>query len=372
MSIVEKVGTSKIMLLTNQLHASPPGGRELLCKLNYDALKEIYGDRMVLFELPRLRRHGFKVAVNAFLGHVDGLDGTVIRNALQTIQAENIVKIFVDGSNLGSVVKAVKQEVPSVEICTFFHNVEARFFLGSLRQNKTLRALAVLIVNYLAERKAVRYSDKIICLSRRDSCLLRKLYGRAATHVSPIALHDKLPKNHNLSRGKTCEKFALFVGGTFYANLAGITWYIKHVVPQIHIKVCIVGRGFDYLRPQLELEGKVVVIGAVDSLAEWYLNAHFVIAPIFDGSGMKTKVAEALMYGKKIIGTSEAFAGYEDIVEHAGWVCVSAREFIEATKRATDSVVKPFAHDLRSIYEEKYSYVAGRKRLADILRTGAW
>ena len=161
------------MLVTKRLEPNPCSGRELLCKLNYDVLSAIYDDRLVLFELPIGRLQGLRSLVNAFRGHVDGLNDTIIKDALRTIQKENINKVFVDGSNLGGLVKIVKQRLPQVEVITFFHNVEARFFLGSLRQTKTLRALAVLLANYLAERKAVRYSDKIICLSERDSRLLQ-------------------------------------------------------------------------------------------------------------------------------------------------------------------------------------------------------
>jgi polysaccharide biosynthesis protein PslH len=334
-----------------------------------------------LLEMPVSRVKGLKSIgglqsiIGAFRGHIDGLNDAVIRKALQTIQTENISKVFVDGSNLGGFVKIVKRELRNVEVITFFHNVEARFFLGALRQTRALRALGVLIVNYLAERKSVRHSDKIICLGERDSRLLQKLYGRAATHLSPMALHDTLKKKPEFSaseaREKSREKFALFVGGVFYANRAGITWFIDHVVPRIDIRIFIVGRGFEDFRPQLEREGKVMIVGAVDSLSEWYLDAHFVIAPIFDGSGMKTKIAEALMYGKKIVGTPEAFSGYEDIADRVGWVCKSADDFVDAIGHAKDSVIKPFAPDLRAIYEERHSYPAARSRLARILGAGA-
>lgn len=357
----------KLLLLTKQLHARPAGGRELLCKLNRDALKDIYGDRLVAFELPRGRLLGLKAIATAFRGHIDGLNDATINMALETIQAENVGKIFVDGSNLGGFVKLAKRRFPHVEITTFFHNVEARFFLGALRETKALRALAVLIANYLSERKAVRYSDKLICLSERDGRLLQKLYGRAATHVSPMALQDKRPSDEEFSVPLPNEKFALFVGGVFYANRAGITWFVKHVVPHIQIRICIVGRGFEDLKTELEHEGKVEVVGAVDSLAEWYRNAHFVIAPIFDGSGMKTKVAEALMFGKRVIGTPEAFSGYEDVAVRAGWVCSTADDFIAAIARANNSIVLPFDPELRASYEEKHSYSAARARLAGIL-----
>ncbi len=358
---------AKVMLVTNQLHASPLGGRSLLCKLNHDALKDIYGDSFVLFELPKSRLHGLKSGLNTFRGHIDGLSNLTIGEALQTIQSEHVGKVFVDGSNLGAFVKAAKRRFPNVEVITFFHNVEARFFLGSLKQTKSLRALAVLVVNYLAELMAVRYSDKIICMSERDSRLLRKLYGRAATHISPMALQDKLPTNLDLSVNNSPEKFALFVGGVFYANRTGISWFVKHVVPQIDIKICIVGRGFEDLKHELEREGKVEVIGVVDSLAKWYLDSLFVIAPIFDGSGMKTKVAEALMFGKKIVGTPEAFSGYEGIAERAGWVCVTAEDFVAAIGQAEDGIVNSFDPEMRALYVEKYSYPAARSRLAEIL-----
>ena len=359
--------TANVMLLTNKLQQAPSGGRELLCKLNHDALKEIYGDRLVLFELPRQRLQGIKSILNAFRGHIDGLDKETIGETLLTIQSNAVAKVFVDGSNLGAFAKRAKQRLPQVEISTFFHNVESRFFLGSLRQKRTFHALAVFLVNYLAERNSVRYSDKIICLSERDSRLLQKVYGRPATHVSPMALEDKLPAGFEQGARLPQEKFALFVGGVFYANRAGIAWFVEQVVPRIEIKIRIVGRGFEDLRQELERDGKVEVVGAVDQLAEWYRDAHFVIAPIFDGSGMKTKVAEALMYGKKVVGTSEAFSGYEDIVERAGWSCATADEFVDAIAHAQREVTLGFDPQLRALYEEKYSLPAARERLAKIL-----
>lgn len=357
----------KVMLLTKQLDAFPAGGRELLCKLNHDALEEIYGDRLVVFELRSCPLQGLRSVLSAFKGHIDGLDESNIASALKVIQRENISKVFIDGSNLGVFAKAIKAKLPQVEVSTFFHNVEARFFLGSLREKKNLRAMAVLIVNYLAERMSVRHSDKIICLSERDSNMLHKFYGRSATHVSSMALQDKMPGDFGRSTNSSPEKFALFVGGVFYANRAGIAWFVAHVAPRISIKTCIVGRGFEALRQELECDGKVEVVGAVDQLADWYRDAHFVIAPIFDGSGMKTKVAEALMYGKKIIGTPEAFSGYEGIAERAGRICATADEFVAAIESADIMVSVPFDPELRSLYQDTYSFSAARSRLAEIL-----
>jgi glycosyltransferase involved in cell wall biosynthesis len=365
-SLTKFSSQGRVLLVTNELQSSPSGGRQLLCKLNFEILKSLYGDRLVLFELPRGVIYGKKSIISTFRGNIDGLTDDRIISAIRIIEFEKIKQVFVDGSNLGEIVKSIKRALPNVQISTFFHNVEVRFFLGALRQFKTMRALAVLIVNYLAERKSVYYSDKLICLSERDSVLMRRIYGHGATHVSPMALEDKLPINVEHFE-RPCEKFLLFVGGDFYANRAGILWFVNHVAPRIKIKIYIVGRGFEDLKTKLEINEKIQVVGSVDSLTTWYLGSYLVIAPIFDGSGMKTKVAEALMHGKKVIGSPEAFSGYNDVVQYAGWECVTANDFVAAIECSLDMDLKPFDPLLRRIYEDQYSFDAAKVRFMDIM-----
>ena len=155
----------KYLLLTNQLEKSPTGGRQLLCKLNHDILKEIYGDRLLVFELPKTKIRGLKAIINSFKGNIDDLNENVIKDILQKIHVENVNNVFVDGSNLGEFSNVLKKRFPKVGISIFFHNIEARFFFDLFCLRKSLHALAVLIVNYLSERKAVLYGDKLICIS---------------------------------------------------------------------------------------------------------------------------------------------------------------------------------------------------------------
>lgn len=357
---------SRIMLVTKHLPLVPKGGREMLCNVNYSVLSSIFGRRLVVFELSPSRPSNVFQILNTFRGHIDGLTGQSIANAIDTIRRENVKKVFVDGSNLGALVSAIKNQLNYVEVTVFFHNVESRFFWGSLVSEKTLRALAIFVANSLAERKSVHFSDKRICLSVRDSNLLRRLYGKAASHISPIALEDQFsPTNQNHS---SMEPFALFVGGSFYANRNGIIWFVKHVAPYVRIKTYIVGSGMQEIQSQLTTSENVEVIGEVDILGDWYRRALFVIAPIFDGSGMKTKVAEALMFGKKIVGSPEAFVGYENTLPQAGWVCESVEDFIAAIAEAqlnlTDNTFDP---TLRQLYKNHFSCAASEMRYSRIL-----
>ena len=269
-----------VLLLTNQLEVSPKGGREMLCKLNHDVLIDIHSNSLIVLELTKRSVSGIKSFINAFRGHIDGVNNEAIDVIFHTIRSKSVGSVFVDGSNFGELVHQINKEFPQIKVFTFFHNVEARFFWGLWRLNNTMHALGVLLANVLAERKAVKFSDKIICLSVRDSGLLKKLYGRGATHIAPMVLQDMYHASFEEFVTNPPEPFALFVGGVFYANRTGIEWFVREVVPQIQLPIYIVGRGFEVFRAELEVPGKVVVVGAVESLAGWYQRAQFVIAPI--------------------------------------------------------------------------------------------
>ena len=358
------------LLLTKSYSVKPFGGRDLLCKLNNNALSLILRERLLTINIANHRRRSLRSKLFSLIGFIDGIDHHVIKSTLDFIGNNSIKRVFVDGSSFGCLVSFIKKRFPQVEVITFFHNVEARFFWGSFRAEKTLHSVAVLIAIYFAERNAVRFSDKRICLSERDSIILKKIYGKGGTHILPLALEDQKIACSSELISLNSDPFALFVGGDFYANREGIKWFVKHVVPSIGIRICIVGKGMEALRSQLQIPNRVDVLGLVDNLADWYRRARFVIAPIFDGSGMKTKVAEALMHGKKVIGTAEAFSGYDDNVKAACWCCNNSSEFVEAIYNAVETIEFEYDPAMRDLFEKHYSFSAATERFNILLNSG--
>lgn len=355
------------LFVTHPLGAPPAGGRAMLSRMTHDALQDLHYGRLAVTELsPERARGADKLA--AMRGHIDGVGDATLAGIVDRVRAEGIRLVVLDGSNLGEVARMVKAQCPGVRVATFFHNVEARFFLGSLRQERSLHAAGVLVANYLAERKACRWSDLLVCLTPRDADLVRRLYGRADAQVCPMAVSDARPDPPPAPSRR--PPYALFVGGTFYANREGIRWFVENVAPRIPMTTCIVGRGFEGLRAQLERPGKVEVVGEAEDLAPWYAGARVVVAPIFDGSGMKTKVAEALMFGKAVVGTPDAFAGYEALQGQAGPTCRTADEFVDALTQLASAGAPPFDARLRALYEQHHSAAAYRARLGAILGHG--
>ncbi|HJQ16817.1 MAG TPA: glycosyltransferase [Allosphingosinicella sp.] len=357
---------SKLMLITARLTDPPVGGRALLSRLHHDCLKDILGDRLVVHALDRGPPADGLEAIRALGGHIDGLSPDVEEAVVDRVRTEDVRRVYLDGSNLGRLARAIKRALPAVEVLTFFHNVEARFYLGALRERFTPRTFGVLFANFYAERLAVRWSDRLIVLNRRDGDGLLRLYGRAATDLLPMAMEDRMRPVAQAGGGGP-EPYLLFVGGDFYANRAGILWFAREVAPQLHLDTWVIGRGMEACRGALESHANVRVVGGVDWLDDWYRGAKAVIAPIFDGSGMKTKVAEAMMFGKRVVGTSEAFCGYEEVASQVGWICDTREEFITTLRDVEGTPLPPFDPALRAVYERFYSREATTVRLADIL-----
>lgn len=363
------MSSSNILFIGKRFLCDPSGGREMLSSLTFRIVKEIFQDQCYTFEIdshskvypePSLMNKIFK-------SHLDGISPLMINSINEIIDQNNINKVFIDGSNLGFFAKKIKAKFPKIHIFCSFHNVEAKFFFDSLIRKKSLKSAAILLANFLSERKAVLNSDHIIALTKNDSKNLDKIYGKFAHSIVPIALEDKFKSSFLLNANENVERYILFVGGNFFANEYGIKWFTKNVSPYIEYKTFIIGSGFENLKSELEQSKNVSVIGRVDSLSEWYINAEYVIAPIFEGSGMKTKVAEAMMYGKKILATSQALIGYEDAHIEAYYVCNTKRDYVELLSKLYSKIPKKFNENLRQLYLKEYSHEASKTRLERFL-----
>lgn len=116
---------------------------------------------------------------------------------------------------------------------------------------------------------------------------------------------------------------------------------------------------------------KVHAIGTVDSLKEWYVDADLVVAPIFEGGGMKVKTAEALSYGKHFIGCTESLEGYwEDmpdaIRDEKVFKCDTPQEFAKAIDRAANSEYNINDIEIKDWADSCYSYKANLKKYESI------
>lgn len=270
----------------------------------------------------------FLNSIFLFDGQLNFRSEKIILNIIKEIKPDII---FYDGSYYGRIIKQVKYIKKNIKQVTYFHNVEVNLN-KDLMKVKGLLYFPIYCASKFNEKLAVKYSDVLIAINHRDSIEIKKIYKKNINYIVPVTLEDKF--NNDKAKIALNKKNAMlrlvFIGSNFFPNYHGIKWFVEQVMPKVNNCVLfIVGKGFENCK-ELERDN-VIVIGQCENVEEYYYDSDIFVSPIFYGSGMKVKTAEAMMYGKTIIATKESLAGYDNInIKEVGFLCESSDDFINS------------------------------------------
>ena len=315
----------KVLYIESNKHKV--GGRTSLSAQTKSILRELESVQLIDHDISPQGTPNFWYW-KKFQGYIDGINCEKICEIINLVRKEHVDVLILSGSNLGLLAKHVKMARPETKVFTMFHNCEVKFFTDSLRKIKSLRAIGVLVANFFAEYASLKYSDKAIFLTTVDEKYARSIYRKMPKSCiiplttpmksTSIKMHLRTPKN------------LLFVGSNFYSNVEGIRWFCRNVMTLIPYELTIIGRGMEELSAEFGKYRNVKVLGYVDDISHHYETSIAVVAPIFSGSGMKTKTIEAMAHGKIIFGHKEAFVGLEQHISNIGFVCNTPDEYVAA------------------------------------------
>lgn len=286
-------------------------------------------------------------------GYFNGLTPQKLKE-IQNL-SEQYDYVFITNSIFGLVGKYLKAHGYKGKVISFFHNVESIYYDARVGKHIPFRNV---IVNCAAknDKYALEYSDTAIGLCERDHNTLKRLYGRGFDVLAPISFADKTPTRPLRGEELTGSRpKCTFIGSNFPANANGVLWFVKNVLPHVDIDFTVVGQNMDKLKEVNECLKNINVYSNVPDLTPYFEEADFMVFPIFDGSGMKVKTCEAMMYGKNILGTTETFEGYEVDPNQCGRLCNTPEEYIAAIKDLATHPVKRYNEYSRNIFLEKYS-----------------
>lgn len=279
-----------------------------------------------------------------------GLNKDHIVNILLKVKSENYDLVFLDSSVYGRLAKKIKKKYPNTKIISFYHNVEFDFIKRLIYSGGILHFFR-LPACFLNELLTTKWSDEIICLTKEDKRLVNILYKHREIFIIPISFKNAYQSSNLNNHGDKNMISILFVGSYFYANKQGILWFINNVKLSENVKLVIVGKEMEKLRKVIGDREWIEIYNSVDDLSIFYNRANAVICPLFYGGGMKVKVAEALMYGKKIIGTKLAFMGY-DVECCSSLITTSQPEVYKKVIEELDPSIRTYNESIT--YFEKY------------------
>ncbi len=362
---------SKKVLIISYIIRNQTGGGTINQR-NIDLLEEVFDNVSVFYidpDSPMARIPAWIKLRDRLRGVFGGLSSSYLKEIKKTILALQPDLIFVNQSLLGAVTKLAKKTVPEVRVVTFFHNCEAQYYRSIYYINRlSIVAYINLLSSCKAERMAIRHSDGLVAMNSRDAKYIRKFYGKSIDLLLPTSFEDNggVPYTPSLAE-KPLE--LLFVGFNFFANVHGLEWFCREVMPRIDsARLTIVGRDMELERTRFESEN-VRVIGSVENLKPYYATADMVVSPIFIGSGMKTKTAEALMYARPLLATTEALEGYDINPVMVGARCDTAEQFIECINyfsQHKETLAEKSAY-ARNVFVSQYSQAVVQQKFAQFI-----
>ncbi|MDR2650131.1 MAG: glycosyltransferase [Clostridiales bacterium] len=225
-------------------------------------------------------------------------------------------------SRYGFIAKDIKNRLPSCKVVSVFENVELDYLSAYFSSDNSVATG----LKKRLEEKAVRadegdsvaYSDISVFLSLRDLNRTEELYQKQSIEhvIIPVCVKSRGPLDI-----KGVRKTLVFSGRLWYdANIESVMWLLDNIVPFYKDTPFIIAgtKPGEDMKERIAKYKNVTLYADFNDLADIIPEHSLVLSPTFRGAGMKVKVADALSVGLLVVGTDEAFVGYEEIADIDG------------------------------------------------------
>lgn len=226
------------------------------------------------------------------------------------------------------------------------------------------------------ERKALSEMFHTIVLSKADYDALKEVSGRSFNHtIIPTGVPDYgMKKNH---QQKDSIINILFLGSLAWKpNDQGLLWFLTEVVPLLHeaeypYHLYIAGKGAsEAVRKCAEGNKNITITGYVSDVNEYYELCHYMIVPLFIGSGLRVKIIEAFSHGMPVVSTSIGAEGIQYTDGENILIADSPVEFAEKMKKMLELDVRvKLSDNCRRVYAQDHSVAAMGRKLNDLVES---
>jgi len=218
------------------------------------------------------------------------------------------------------------------------------------------------------ETEITQWFDEVTMVSPLDRDYLLSVNGGAPMSVVPMGVDLEYYQPGNEEYGPNL----LFTGTIrYFPNKDAVLYFYNEIFPLIknavpNAKFYVVGNRPPKRISKLMSDGDVTVTGRVEDVRPYFARSAVFVCPLRSGSGMQTKILEAMAMGVPVVTTSmgaEAFEGAtpgKDII-----VADDARRFAEEVIRLLKDkeLRQSVAQNARELVQQKYGWSSVVKRL---------
>ncbi|HWH84866.1 MAG TPA: glycosyltransferase [Burkholderiaceae bacterium] len=299
---------------TEQFLLSPAPGARPIERLRHQATRALHAmrPRSHFYSPSPSALMGFEALLSA--GAYDVIVGRYLQaTALSGALSQARTPVIVDLDDLDEVVLRSRLASPTT----------SRIRRWALRWQ--IRQLTPLVARLRAEAQhlfTATAADRATIGERGSSVLPNVPFLRAGQFAAPAPAAN--------------SRTLLFIGTYAHrVNREGVRHFVAHCWPAIRrrdadARFRIVGSGgWEQARSEFaHIEG-IDVVGAVDDLYQEYASAALCVAPLFEGSGTKIKILEAMMYGRAVVAAAYSVRGLEELLDGGVFTAASDAEMID-------------------------------------------
>jgi len=282
--------------------------------------------------------------------------------------------VYLEFTKLHYVVKDIHRRAPKTKIIVRSHNVELDYASYEYHTHRTLIKFIIISIVKAHEKYILHNVNQVITLTHDDKRRLCDVYhiSKDCIDVVPICIDE--PMSTKCGPGHIDGKTHFLITGSLWygANVEGIYWMFSEVLSSITETYALTIAGS---RPNEKMRHlcnahNITLIDTPDSMSDYLEWCDMVIVPIFGGSGMKVKIAEAMSYCKPVITTSYGAIGYD--IQHGvnGFIADDAKTF---AKSMTEYILmspnekEKIMCSAKALFSEKYETSRGALKLAEII-----
>lgn len=257
----------------------------------------------------------------------------------------------------------ILEKIPKEKLFLRVHNVEYDYAKKVYSYKRNIVNYLTYIFSKRSEHQLLKNACKVLALTSNDMNRLIELYGNTISDLNrKIRLLPVCVKGGNQISVFGGNKLKMLITGSLWygENYKGIKWFITNVLPKLNISYLLTIAGSN---PNSELvklvsnNPNIILISSPSDTKDLFLESELYLAPVFDGAGMKVKIAEALSFGLPVVGTKHAFIGYDVSNNINSYVANSVIEYVRAILdyNGLDNEEKlNFSNNVIKLFKDKY------------------
>lgn len=246
----------------------------------------------------------------------------------------------------------------------------------NVKFQKGLKSKIVRFIEYLSikryELKIIKSFDHVLFISKHDAEIFKKyIPGLNSAKVLPLGFNYPIWDENE----KEIENNTLIFVGSMMAsfNIDAMVYFCRDIFPIIEkeiptVRLYIVGESQKEEITSLSLRGNIFITGSVGDVMPFIKKSAVYVAPLRIGTGIKTKIIEAMACAKPIVTTSVGVQGLEFEDGKNIIVADDPKDFADNVIDLLKNPVKrkEFSENARKLFCEHYRLTSVKSKIQDV------